>query len=117
MPADRGLVDLVAEALEPVGAVTSRAMMGGWTLYLDGTVFAIVGDDTLWFKADGASDAAWDAMGAARFTYEFPNGRIGSMNYRRAPENAYDDADEIRRLAALAVEAGRRAPVKKAKRK
>lgn len=119
MAADRGLVDLVAEAMEPLGTVTSRAMMGGWTLYLDGTVFALVGDDVLWFKADATSDAAWDAMDAPRFTYDFPNGRMGTMNYRRAPEDAYDDADELRRLAMLAVEAGRRTPPKKprAKRK
>lgn len=119
MAVDPGLVDLVAEALEPLGTLTSRNMMGGRTLYLDGTVFAILGDDRLWFKADAESDAAWDAMGAERFTYTFPDGRVGGMNYRRAPEDVYDDPDEMRRLALLAVEAGRRAPPKKprAKRK
>lgn len=119
MAVDPGLVELVTEALEPLGSLSSRAMMGGRTLYLDGTVFAILGDDKLWFKADAESDAAWDAMGAPRFTYEFADGRVGSMNYRRAPDEVYDDADEMRRLALLALEAGRRAPPKKprAKRK
>ncbi|CAA9502889.1 MAG: hypothetical protein AVDCRST_MAG39-1483 [uncultured Sphingomonadaceae bacterium] len=35
------------------------------------------------------------------------------MNYRRAPEAGYDDADELRRWAALAREASRRAPARK----
>lgn len=51
------LQDWVAECLAPMGEVTGRRMMGGLTLYLNGTVFAIVVDDELWFKADAASDA------------------------------------------------------------
>jgi DNA transformation protein len=115
MAIDHGLVAWVAEAMEPVGTVSSRAMMGGAMLYLDGVVFAIVDDDALWFKADKVSDAEWDAAGAARFTYEMGEGRTGSMNYRRAPDAVYDDAEELRRCAGLAVEAGVRGPAKRKK--
>lgn len=109
MAFDAGLLELVSEALEPVGAVTMRRMMGGATLYLDGTVFAILADDAVWFKADAASDDAWDAAGAARFTYAKKDGATGSMNYRMGPADVYDDPDAMRRWAALAVEAGHRA--------
>lgn len=115
MAFDAGLLDWVTEALEPVGTVTHRKMMGGATLYLDGTVFAILSSDGgLWFKADGQSDAIWDAAGCERFAVEM-NGRIASMNYRRAPDDVFDDADAMREWAALGVEAGRRAPAKKPK--
>jgi DNA transformation protein len=113
MAYDRGLIDWVTEALEPIGVVTHRPMMGGATLYCDGVVFAIVADDALWFKADKVSDAEWDAVGAPRFTYEMGEGRTGSMNYRRAADDVYDDADEMRRWAELALEAGRRGPTKR----
>jgi DNA transformation protein and related proteins len=116
MSVDAGLIDWVAEALAPMGNVTRRAMMGGATLYLDGTVFAIVDDDALWFKADKVSDAEWDAAGCVRFTFDM-GGKTGSMNYRRAPDDVYDDAEAMQRWAALAVAAGRRAPVKKRKGK
>jgi DNA transformation protein and related proteins len=116
MSADVGLIAWVAEALVPMGNVTRRAMMGGATLYLDGTVFAIVDDDALWFKADKVSDTAWDDAGCARFTFDM-GGKTGSMNYRRAPDDVYDDAEAMQRWAALAVEAGQRAPVKKKKGK
>jgi len=89
-----------------------RPMMGGATLYLDGTVFAIIADGDLWFKADRASDAEWDAIGAERFTFDM-GGKTGSMNYRRAPLDAHDDPDAMRRWASLALEAGLRAPKKK----
>lgn len=114
MPLDTGLIDWVAEAMAPLGTVTRRPMMGGATLYLDGIVFAIVdADGSLWFKSDATTDAAWDAAGCARFTYERGDGTVASMNYRRAPDDCLDDPDALREWAALGVEAGRRAPVKK----
>lgn len=112
-----GLQALVEEMLEPVGVVSARAMMGGRTLYLDGTVFAILADEAVWLKADAESDAEWDALQAPRFTYTFADGRTGSMNYRLAPEAALDDPDEFRRLAMLARAAGERVPARKRKAK
>lgn len=116
MAVDESLIAWVEEATEPLGRLSRRAMMGGATLYLDGTVFAIVtSDGVLRFKADAVSDAEWDAAGCDRFSFEFADGRVGTMNYRRAPDDVYDDPEELRRWAALALEAGHRAP-KKAKR-
>lgn len=116
MAVDTSLVEWVSEAMAPAGIVTMRNMMGGATLYLDGTIFAIVALDALWFKADAESDAAWDAAGCARFTYEMGEGRTGTMNYRRAPDDVYDEADALRQWAALALQAGARAPVRKRKK-
>lgn len=116
MAIDEGLVAWIAEATEPLGTLTKRAMMGGATLYIDGTIFAIVAADALWFKADAMSDAAWDAAGCDRFTYTMGEGRVASMNYRRAPDDVYDDADELKRWALLALEAGARGPKKTAVR-
>jgi DNA transformation protein and related proteins len=114
MSLDRGLIDWIIEAMEPTGVVTFRHMMGGATLYCDGTVFAIIAADALWFKADKLSDAIWDAAGCVRFTYEM-KGKTGSMNYRRAPDEVHDDPDALRQWASLGLEAGRRAPAKKSK--
>lgn len=111
------LVAWLEEALAPVGTVSSRRMMGGHTVYLDGTVFAIVAADELWFKADAQSDAAWDAAGCERFTYARKDGTTGTMNYRRAPAETYDDPDALRERAALAVAAGRRGPAKRSRAK
>lgn len=113
MSADEGLLLWIEEALAPTGRVTWRRMMGGATLYLDGTVFAIVLDDMLWFKSDAAADPVWDAEGAARFSYARKDGSVATMNYRRAPDGVFDDADLLAQWATLAVDAGRRAPVKR----
>lgn len=108
MSVDEGLFAWVQEAVEPLGTVTKRAMMGGATLYLDGIIFAIMDEGELYFKADAASDAVWDEAGCGRFTVEM-GGKTGTMNYRRAPDDAYDDPEAMQRWARLALEAGLRA--------
>jgi DNA transformation protein and related proteins len=109
---DEGLILWVKEALEPLGVVTMRRMMGGATLYLDGTIFAVQDDGELWFKADADSNAIWDEAGCERFTFTGKDGRTETMNYRRAPSDVHDDAEAMQRWASLAVEAGLRGAAK-----
>jgi DNA transformation protein len=113
MSFDEGLYAWVQEAMELLGEVTMRKMMGGATLYLDGTIFAILIDEGLWLKADAETDAVWDAEGCEKFSVTFKDGKVDVMNYRRAPLDVYDDPDAMQRWATLAVEAGERAAAKK----
>jgi DNA transformation protein and related proteins len=116
MAIDEGLYAWVQEALEPMGTVTLRKMMGGATLYLDGAIFAIMVDGELWMKSDAEADAIWDTISTERFTVTFKDGTIDSMNYRRAPSDVYDDAEAMQKWVSVSVEAGRRRVVKKPKR-
>lgn len=118
MSVDEGLYAWVEEALEPLGRLSLRRMMGGATLYLDGAIFAIMVDGELWLKADEESNPVWDEAGCTeRFTVIFKDGTVDRMNYRRPPADVYDDPDELRRWSQVAVEAGLRRPVKKRPRK
>jgi DNA transformation protein len=117
MSYDEGLHAWVQEALEPLGTVTMRKMMGGATLYLDGTVFAILDEGEIWFKADAESDAVWDAEGCEKFSVTFKDGKVEVMNYRRGPQDVYDEADAMQRCAALAVKAGLKGAGKRKPRK
>jgi DNA transformation protein len=113
MSVDEGLYAWVQEALESVGRVSMRKMMGGATLYLDGTIFAIMDEGELWFKADAETNAIWDAEGCERFSVTFKGGTVDTMNYRRAPTDVYDEPEAMQRWASLAVEAGLRSAAKK----
>ena len=113
MSVDEGLYAWVQEALEPVGSVSMRKMMGGATLYLDAVIFAIMDEGELWFKADEETNAIWDEAGCERFSMTFKDGRVDTMNYRRAPAEVYDDPEEMQRWTRLAVEAGLRGAAKK----
>jgi DNA transformation protein len=116
MATDDGLVDWVKEALEGAGTITARKMFGGLSLYLDGRIFAMVIDDAIWFKGDAVSDPIWEAADCPMFTYDFGDGKMaGRMNYRRAPDDVYDDADAMRHWASIGIQAALRAPAKKPK--
>jgi DNA transformation protein len=110
MSFDETLYAWTQETLESLGRVSMRKMMGGATLYLDGTIFAILVRDEIWFKADEETNAAWDAEGCERFSMTFKDGRVDTMNYRRGPADVYDDAEAMQHWAQLAVEAGSRRP-------
>ena len=43
------------ELLTDFGDVEAKSMFGGFGLYLDGLMFAIVADDALYFKVDDVS--------------------------------------------------------------
>ena len=116
MAVDESLYAWVQEALEPMGSVSKRPMMGAAVLYLDGIVFAVLEDGELWFKADSESAAIWDEAGCERFVFTSKDGRTETMNYRRAPSDVYDEAEAMQHWAGLAVEAGRRGAAKKKKR-
>lgn len=113
MPIDEGLYAWLEEALDPMGRLSLRKMMGGATLYLDGIIFGIMVDGELWLKSDAEADAIWDTVSRDRFTVTFKDGTVDMMNYRRAPTDVYDDADELRRWVSVSLEAGRRRAVKK----
>ncbi|MEG3179142.1 TfoX/Sxy family protein [Sphingomonas sp. LT1P40] len=117
MAADSALIEWAKEALEPMGAITHRAMMGAAVLYCDGTLFAVVDDEAIYFKMDTVSAPVWDEAGCPPFTFITKEGETVSMNYRRAPDDVYDDTDAMRQWATLGLAAGLRAPVKKKRAK
>jgi DNA transformation protein and related proteins len=91
--------------VEALGDVTSKAMFGGVGLYHDGVFFGILARDTLYFKVDDSSRAAYQAAGMAPFKpYE---GRPGTMKYYAVPLEVLESAPELVAWARKAVAAGR----------
>lgn len=103
-----GFVDHVLELLAPLGRVTARGMFGGHGIYLDGLMFAIVLDDTLYLKADEMSVREFQARSLEPFTY-VRRGRTASLNYYRAPEEALDAPHLMAPWARAAFSAALRA--------
>ena len=93
--------DFVLEQLAPAGRVTSRAMVGGVGLYLDGLFFALFDDDTLFFKTDEGTRKRYESAGSKPFC-PYPDQPDQSMGYWMVPAEVLEDSDE---LAAWAREA------------
>ncbi len=98
--------------LEPVGDVFPRAMFGGWGLYLDGRMFALVGDGQLYLKVDDETRELFRAAGCRPFGMEM-RGKWKEMGYWTPPDAAADDRRELLPWARRAVEAAERAAAKK----
>ncbi len=108
-------LDYIKDLFSPFGAISIRKMFGGAGVYCNGAIFALVADEGLWLKVDDVTRAEFEAAGLAPFTYEFDNGKTGTMSYYNAPDDIYDDNDALTRWTELALGAARRAkkPAKK----
>jgi DNA transformation protein len=101
--------DLVKELFAPFGAISVRKMFGGAGIYCDDLFFAIIDDDAVYLKVDDETRKDFEARGLERFTYEMKDGAKGVMSYYNAPDEIFDEEDELRRWAGLALDAARRA--------
>ena len=75
-------------------AITYRAMMGGYTLYKDGKVFAIVDDEKLYFKGSKDTESWYLEHGAKKFWY-MKEGKIQYMNYFLMPNEIFENREEF----------------------
>lgn len=91
----------VLEQLASAGRVVPRAMFGGVGLYLDGLFFALIDDDTLYFKTDDSNRARYELAGSKPFC-PFPDRPDRPLGYWQVPAEVLEDCDE---LAAWAREA------------
>ncbi len=101
-------VSHVLDLLEPLGPVSARLMFGGYGIYLDRVMFALVANDTLYLKVDEESRGEFEAAGLEPFRYT-KKGKTYQMSYHAAPEDALEDAELLRDWARKAVDAAMRA--------
>ena len=112
MPVSQSYRTFVLEQLERVAPVTARAMFGGVGIYSDGLFFALMDDDTLYFKVDDSNRADFEAAGMGPF---MPFGDASHvMQYYEVPGELLEDTDRLRPWMekAVAVARNKRKPKK-----
>jgi len=105
-------VDYVMELFGPFGTATARRMFGGHGVYLDGLMFAIVSEDTLYLKADEMNRIEFEQAGCEIFGYT-RKGRRATLNFFRAPEDAMESPELMLPWARSAYAAALRANAKR----
>jgi DNA transformation protein len=86
--------DYVLDQLQAAGRVAARRMFGGVGLYLDGLFFALIDDDTLYFKADDSNRARFERAGSKPFC-PYPDRPEQAMGYWQVPAEVLEDAEEL----------------------
>ncbi len=100
-------VQHILEMMSEWSEVRARSMFGGWGIYADGTMFALVADDVLYLKADDENRAAFVAQSLEPFVYQ-SNGKATTISYYRAPDEAFDDREVMAHWAQIGLEAAAR---------
>jgi DNA transformation protein and related proteins len=105
-------IEYVMELFGPFGTVGARRMFGGHGVYLDGLMFAIVSEDTLYLKADEMNRVEFEQAGCEIFGYA-RKGKRATLNFFRAPEDAMESPELMLPWARTAYAAALRTNAKK----
>lgn len=106
---------MIREMLAPLGAVSTRAMFGGFNVALDGITFGLIADDRLYLKVDDRTRDRYEAIGLGPFQ-PFPD-KPTTMRYHPVPDMLMDDPDGLCDWAREAFDVALRAQAKKPRRK
>lgn len=99
--------EFVLEQLGRVRPVAARKMFGAVGIYADGLFFALIDDDTLYFKVDDLTRPSYEAEGMGPF---MPGGDPKQvMQYYQVPPEALEEPDVLRPWMETAIEVALRA--------
>ncbi len=107
MPVSREYLQFVLDQLVPVGTIEHRRMFGGIGLYAQSLFFALIDDDTLFFKVNDRTRPGYREAGAVGFD-PYGDGRA-SFNYMTVPVEVLEDRETLRAWAHDAIDVAREA--------
>lgn len=111
-----GFVELVTEQMSFVEGLKVRAMFGGYGVYQNSCIFAIIVDDRLYFKADTVTRSEFAARRLGPFTY-VARGKSVPMQYFEAPPEVFEEREAMQGWVQMAYGAAVRAREATAPRK
>ena len=101
--------DYVVEKLSGLGAVHSRAMFGGYGIFHEGLMFALISEGVLYFKVDDSNREMYEKAGS----HVFPHG----ISYWAVPDDVLEDNEKLYEWAAISMNIALAAQAKKTKKK
>lgn len=110
-------INHLKDIFSDLGEIRARKMFGGYGLYYDDAMFALVADGEVYLKVDEHNQARFDHEDLPAFSYEKAPGKTTVMSYRLAPETIYDDPIEAAEWAWPSCEAAKRAKAKQKPKK
>jgi DNA transformation protein len=93
-PRESAFVQHIVDQMQALGGVSPRKMFGGWGIFKNGLMFAVVIQDVLNFKADDQSVDRFESLGLKPFSYE-AKGRSVALRYYQAPAETLEDAQAM----------------------
>ena len=105
----------VLEQLAGVRGVVTKRMFGGVGIYSGDAFFAVIDNDTLFFKVDEALAAQYRKAGMPPFA-PIP-GKPPMLGYYQVPPDVLEDADAMTRWAKQSLHVAAKAPARRRSRR
>src|SRR3977135_36557 len=123
MVASDTYADFLREQLAPLGRLSLRRMFGKTGVFCDGVMFAMVAENTLYFRVDDHNRAIFKEAASFPPLNYAKKGATIDLSFWRVPERLFDEPDELVSWARAALAAAHRvarkreraAPKRKAK--
>ena len=115
---NQALIAHLRDLCADFGELSARPMFGGYGLYFNGLITAIVIEDGLYLKVDAETAPEFIAAGCAPYIYRGQRKPI-ELSYWSVPEQAMDSPEDMRPWLELAYDAALRkaqAPKKRSPR-
>ena len=106
------IVDQLSRAVEHVRA---RSMFGGVGIYGGDLFFALIADDTLYFKVDESNRPDFEDLGMTPFQPYGEGGEV--MQYYQVPAEVLEDSEALRPWVEKAMAVAGRKKHKRARRR
>jgi DNA transformation protein len=106
----------VVDLLEPFGPCEARRMFGGFGIFHQGLMFALIAGGNLYLKADDKNRERFLAEDCEQFSY-YKQDRQYHLSYYLAPEAFFEDPKACLEWARGAFDAALRNPANKRKNK
>ena len=94
MAADKAFLEKVTVLLSPLGNISSRPMFGGYGIFSEGNMFALISGSALFFKADDSNMAAYKEAGSLQYK---------PMPYYEVPGQVLNDKSKLHDWARLSI--------------
>jgi len=104
--------EFVLEQLGRVMPVTGKSMFGGVGIYTQGLFFALIAEDSLYFKVDDTTRQDFERLGMEPFR---PYGEDSAMGYYEVPADVVEDSVQLAAWMKKATDIAAKAKDKKNK--
>ncbi len=104
MAADKELLNHIMDLLAPLDGISNRAMFGGFGIFHEGDMFALITNSGLHFKVNETNLAAYQEAGSKQFK---------PMPYYEVPTEVLEDTTMLLEWAKISIAVGHATAKKK----
>lgn len=87
--------DYIVDKLAGLGDIHSRAMFGGYGIFHEGLMFALISDGVLFFKVDDTNRRMYEKAGSNKFQH--------GISYWEVPTEVFEDTAGLYEWANISI--------------